>query len=90
MLTQMRDRILRLRRWRGKAAEARQPPEASVEPMEALEQRVAHLERMVEGLQDAVHREISRTNRELEDLRRRIEPGAMSRALSEEAREHGF
>jgi hypothetical protein len=45
---------------------------------------------MVERLQDAVHREISRTNWEIEDLRRRVEPGEMSRALSEDAKERGL
>ena len=89
-MTPMRDRILRLRRARRDAAEGRQPAPPEYEPLEALERRVAHLEGMVEGLQDAVHREMSRTNHEIEKLRKQVEPGEMSRAISEDARERGL
>jgi hypothetical protein len=41
----------------------------------ALERRIMHLEAMIEGLQDAVHREGVRTNRQLDDLRKRTERG---------------
>jgi hypothetical protein len=86
----MRDRIQRLRRARRDAADGRQPPSETVEPLEALELRVAHLERMVEGLQDAVHREMSRHNHAIEELRKRTEPGEMSRAITENARVRGL
>ena len=86
----MRDRILRLRRARREAGEGRQPPPTALDSMEMLEQRVVHLERMVEGLQDAVHREIKRHNDAIDELRKRVEPGEMSRALSEDARERGL
>jgi hypothetical protein len=86
----MRDRIRRLRHARREAAEGSLPAPSAYEPLGALEQRVAHLETMVEGLQDAVHREISRTNQEIEELRKRIEPGEMSRSLSEDARHRGL
>jgi hypothetical protein len=49
-----------------------------------------HLETMVEGLQDSVHREITRMNMDLEQLRERGEPGAIRRALSDDARTHGL
>ena len=52
--------------------------------------RVAHLETMIEGLQDAVHREITRTNHQIDELRKRTEPGELSRALSEDARHRGL
>lgn len=86
----MRDRIIRLRRARREAEEGRQPAPPEYQPLGALEQRVAHLEGMVEGLQDAVHREMSRMNDEIEELHKRVEPGEMSRAISEDARERGL
>jgi len=55
-----------------------------------LEKRVSHLETMLEGLQDAVHREITRTNNQIDELRKRTEPGELSRALSEDARHRGI
>ena len=58
--------------------------------MRTLEQRVTHLEAMIEGLQDAVHRESQRTHEELDDLRHRTEPAEISRALSRDARERGL
>jgi uncharacterized coiled-coil protein SlyX len=61
-----------------------------VERIEALERRMKHLETMIEGLQDAVHREISRTNDQIDLLRRRTEPAELSRALSEDARHRGL
>lgn len=56
----------------------------------ALEQRVGHLERLIEGLQDAVHRECVRTQRQLRDLDRKTEPDEITRALSRDARERGI
>jgi hypothetical protein len=51
---------------------------------------VTHLEAMIEGLQDAVHRDSRRTHEELDDLRRRTEPSEISRALSRDQRERGL
>ena len=66
-------------------------PEQSSEPrFELLERRVAHLERQLEGLQDAVHRESLRRNDEAAQLQRRTAPGEMARALSEDARKRGL
>jgi uncharacterized coiled-coil protein SlyX len=56
----------------------------------ALEDRVAHLEQLVQGLQDSVHRESMRLEKRLTDVEMRIEPGAMGRALSDDARERGL
>jgi uncharacterized coiled-coil protein SlyX len=55
----------------------------------SLEERVAHLESMIEGLQDAVHRDSVRTDARLEELRKQLEPSELSRALSEEQRRRG-
>jgi uncharacterized coiled-coil protein SlyX len=64
------------------------PP--ALERVEGLERRMAHLETMIEGLQDAVHREITRTNLQIDRIRKRTEPGELSRALSEDARHRGL
>jgi hypothetical protein len=53
----------------------------------ALSRRVDHLEALVEGLQDAIHRRDIRQERDLADLARRTEPSAMTRSLAEHARE---
>jgi uncharacterized coiled-coil protein SlyX len=63
---------------------------AANERLEALEERVGHLEGMIEGLQDAIHRETVRMNREIETLLKRTEPEEMSRRLSQSARERGL
>ena len=65
-------------------------PPPSTERIEMLEQRLRHLETMVEGLQDAVHREITRTNDQIDRLRKRTEPAELSRVLSEDARHRGL
>jgi uncharacterized coiled-coil protein SlyX len=83
----MLDRVIGLRRRR-----AREKARGASDPAEvrSLEQRVAHLEAMIEGLQDAVHRETKRTQEQLDELRHRTEPGEISRALSRDARERGL
>ena len=55
----------------------------------SLEERVAHLESMIEGLQDAVHRDSVRTDARLEEMRKQLEPAELSRALSAERRRRG-
>ena len=59
------------------------------ERVSALEARVAHLESMIEGLQDAVHRASVRTDVQLEELRKQLEPAELSRTLSTEQRKRG-
>ena len=58
--------------------------------LERLEQRVSHLEELVEGLQDAVNRESVRRDDETNRLQRRTEPRELARALSEDARKRGL
>jgi hypothetical protein len=60
------------------------------EQMRALEARVAHLEQMVEGLQDSVHRESDRHARLIAELQAQVEPGAMGSALADDARHRGL
>ena len=60
------------------------------ERVPALEKRIQHLEAMIEGLQDAVHRESLRTNTKLEEMRKQLEPAELSRALSRDQRQRGL
>jgi hypothetical protein len=55
----------------------------------ALQTRMTHLEQLVEGLQDSVHRESGRQARLIADLEARIQPAAMGAALSKDARDRG-
>jgi hypothetical protein len=58
--------------------------------LEALEARVEHLGQLVEGLQDSVHRESERNAKQIAALQAQIQPGAMSAALAEDARNRGL
>jgi hypothetical protein len=54
-----------------------------------LEARITHLEQLLEGLQDSVYPESPRWRKRISELEAQVEPAAMSRALSEDARERG-
>jgi hypothetical protein len=94
----MREReglIARIRHLRRVAAAASTgPAPGEIDPdavyLHGLEARVAHLEALVEGLQDSVHRESERQERRLTDLEARLEPAALAVALSRNARERGL
>ena len=58
--------------------------------LEALEARIAHLERALEGLQDALYRHEVPDKENIGDLRRRMDPEQMARDLSEDARRRGL
>lgn len=58
--------------------------------LQALEARVAHLERLLEGLQDSVHRESERHADLIAELQAQIQPGPMGAALAEDARNRGL
>ena len=58
--------------------------------LRALEARIAHLEQVVQGLQDSVHRESTRLSKRIGELEARIQPAALGRALSEDARQRGL
>jgi hypothetical protein len=55
-----------------------------------LERRVSHLEELLEGLQDALHRDSMRRDEDTARLQRRTAPQEMARALSEDARRRGL
>jgi hypothetical protein len=94
----MREReglIARIRQMRRVAAPAAHRARATTsdpgsDALRALEARVAHLEQLVQGLQDSVHRESTRLSKRVVDLEARLEPPALARALSEDARERGL
>ena len=54
--------------------------------LETLEARIEHLERELEGLQDAVYRQAMLEDENIGELRRRTEPDQMARDLDENAR----
>ncbi len=55
-----------------------------------LQARVAHLEQLVQGLQDSVYREARRHDTRLTELEALTEPTAIAAALSQNARERGL
>jgi uncharacterized coiled-coil protein SlyX len=58
--------------------------------VDVLEARIAHLEQLVEGLQDSVHRESERHAKLIADLQAQVQAGAMGAALAEDARSRGL
>jgi hypothetical protein len=66
------------------------PGDPQPDRVAALEARVAHLEQMLQGLQDSVHRESERQDNLIAKLRTQIEPGTMGAALAEDARNRGL
>lgn len=60
------------------------------ERLQGLETRVAHLERMVEGLQDSVYRESERHSKLIAELQAQVEPGTMGAAIADDARSRGL
>jgi uncharacterized coiled-coil protein SlyX len=87
--------VARIRHIRSVAAAAANPAKPhAVDPqhdeLAALEIRVAHVEQLVEGLQDSVHRESLRYDKLLAELEARIQPAAMGAALDEDARNRGL
>lgn len=55
--------------------------------LEDLQKRVAHLEQLVQGLQDSVYRETQRQDRRLAEFEARLDPGALAAALDQAARD---
>ena len=58
--------------------------------VQALETRVAHLEQLLEGLQDSVHRESARHAKLIAELQNQIQPDTMGASLAEDARNRGL
>jgi hypothetical protein len=87
--------IARIRQIRRLAAAPQSsPPPSAVDPqfaeIRALEARLAHLEQLLQGLQDSVHRESQRQSKRIAELEAQIKPAALGKALSNHARERGL
>lgn len=87
--------LARIRQTRRTAERSSQPatpggggPDQDAIP--ALEARIAHLEQLLQGLQDSVHREARRQGKRIAELEARIEPATLNQALSRDARERGL
>jgi predicted nucleic acid-binding Zn-ribbon protein len=65
-------------------------PEEDQRRLKRLEERVQHLEALVEGLQDAVHRDSIRHEERMSELERRTQPEALAKALSDDTRRRGL
>jgi hypothetical protein len=73
------------------ASRPRSPAGTPVEgERRALEHRIAHLEQLVQGLQDSVHRESKRQTERIAALEAQIRPEELARTLSEDARTRGL
>lgn len=86
--------IARIRQVRRLAAARDRPGGRASDPepdrLQALEERIGHLEGLVEGLQDSVHRESERHSKLIADLQGQVQPGAMGAALAQDARDRGL
>jgi hypothetical protein len=58
--------------------------------MEILEARVERLEAVLEGLQDAIHRQMVLRDKQIDELDRQTEPHQIARALGQDARKRGL
>jgi hypothetical protein len=85
-------RIGQIRRAGKTADESANPPAAEPQPdrIRALEARIEHLEALLQGLQDSVHRESHRHDKRIAELEARTQPAALGRALSDDARARGL
>jgi hypothetical protein len=85
-------RIRQIRRTAASAAERARSDSLKPEPdrVSALEARIAHLEQLLQGLQDSVHRDAVRQGKRIAELEAQIDPSALSQALSKDARERGI
>jgi hypothetical protein len=91
------DRVVQQRRREADQAEAdeggaiaQKEDEALQGRIAALERRVDHLETLLESLQDSVHRQSTRQQREIDILSRKTEPAEMARSLGRHSKSHGL
>jgi vacuolar-type H+-ATPase subunit I/STV1 len=85
------NRVRQIRRTAaGNDAQPASEPDSDRPQLDAVEARIAHLEKLLEGLQDSVHRESERQGRRLAELEARIQPAALGEAMSKDARQRGL
>jgi hypothetical protein len=70
-------------------AQLRETPRGEPDPVDLqdLQRRVAHLEQLLQGLQDSVYRESRRQERRISELEVRVDPATLAVALSKDARD---
>ena len=91
-------RVLERQRVEAATAQAEDGPDAAedgaagpeADRIVALESRLDRLESLVEGLQDAIHRDAVRREREIDNLEQKTAPHRISRSLAEYDRRHGL
>ena len=87
--SEARAHVTSLRKRIRKLAQARQGA-LKTEDLRRLEKRLEHLEALVEGLQDAVHRDSVRHDERIAELERKTQPEAVAKSLSDDARRRGL
>jgi hypothetical protein len=82
-------RVRQIRRTADASAKAlrKAAPDDDTIALQVLQARIEHLEQLVEGLQDSMHRQSERHGMRITELEARIEPAALSVALTKDARE---
>jgi hypothetical protein len=65
-------------------------PTPQPDELQRLSERLGHLEALVGGLQDAVHRDSVRHEERLAELERTMQPEALAKALTDDARRRGL
>jgi uncharacterized coiled-coil protein SlyX len=84
-------RIRQLRRTAGDpGGTAGATGESLSDRVRALEGRMAHLEQLLEGLQDSVYRESERHAKLIAEIQAQVEPAAMRASLAQDARDRGL
>lgn len=64
--------------------------EPSSDEVAELRARVAHLEQLIQGLQDSVHRGSQRQDERMSAIEKRLDPAILAAALSKDARDRGL
>lgn len=82
----------RIRQLRRQARDAASGAESTPDlgRLDALELRLAHLEVLLQGLQDSVYRESQRQEKRIGELEAQIHPAAIASALDRDARNRGL
>lgn len=88
-LSRLLDRVVQQRRRTVDQSESSED-KSRQDRLAALEDRVGHLERVLEGLQDSVHRVAVRQEQEMEALRQKVEPAQIARALGRHSQQQGL
>jgi hypothetical protein len=83
-------RVRELRRRAFSPPSSRAPEPSLQRQVNDLRVQIAQLEQLVQGLQDAVYRDVRRQDERITEIQERIAPGAIASALSEDARKRGL